>query len=424
MRDGEGAVKIASLQMDNVTKIKALALEPTPDGLTVIGGKNAQGKTSVLDGICWALGGKRYEPDRPRRDGSVCDPYLRVVLSNGVVAERSGRSGALKVTDPSGARAGQALLDSFVESFALDLPKFMAASDKDKALALVRALGIDEELEKLDAQEAALSERRRDAGVIARQRAALADGLPFYEGVPDAEVDIADLTRMHVEAVERNVRNAQIRNAAEMALTELCAREDACDEARRRLDECKKAVEEAECAYDEAKRRADEAQDADASAIADGIAEAEEVNAKVRANAARRAAEHERAETALAYEELTAQIEEVRKRRIDLLDGAQMPLPGLSVENGTLSYRGDSWGSMSASTQLTVATAVAHAVNPSCGFVLVDKLEQMDADTLADFARWCEAEGLQVIGTRVGTGDECTVVIEDGMAVGGPARAF
>ena len=63
---------------------------------------------------------------------------------------------------------------------------------------------------------------------------------------------------------------------------------------------------------------------------------------------------------------------------------------------------------------MKVATAIVRAVNPRCGFVLLDKLEQMDLDTLADFGRWLEGEGLQVIATRVSTGGECSVIIEDG----------
>mgnify|MGYP003237100150 FL=1 len=39
----------------------------------------------------------------------------------------------------------------------------------------------------------------------------------------------------------------------------------------------------------------------------------------------------------------------------------------------------------------------------------------MDTDTLQDFGAWLEREGLQVIATRVSTGDECSVIIEDGM---------
>ena len=46
--------------------------------------------------------------------------------------------------------------------------------------------------------------------------------------------------------------------------------------------------------------------------------------------------------------------------------------------------------------------------------MLLDKLEQMDIDTLNEFGSWLQQEGLQVIATRVSTGDECSIIIEDG----------
>lgn len=49
-------MKINSLELENVKRIKAVKIEPTENGLTVIGGRNGQGKTSVLDSIAWALG--------------------------------------------------------------------------------------------------------------------------------------------------------------------------------------------------------------------------------------------------------------------------------------------------------------------------------------------------------------------------------
>ena len=78
---------------------------------------------------------------------------------------------------------------------------------------------------------------------------------------------------------------------------------------------------------------------------------------------------------------------------------------------------------MSASEQLKVSTAIVRKLNPNCGFVLMDKLEQMDPDTLQDFGAWLEQEGLQVIATRVSTGDECSVIIEDGMVKSEEAAA-
>ncbi|UPU39307.1 AAA family ATPase [Erysipelothrix sp. Poltava] len=121
------SIKINKLEIENVKRVRAVHVVPSEKGLTVLGGKNNQGKTSVLDSIAWALGGKKYKPSNPRREGSVTPPSLRVELSNGLIVERKGKNSDLKVIDPSGNKAGQTLLDSFVEELALDLPKFMEA---------------------------------------------------------------------------------------------------------------------------------------------------------------------------------------------------------------------------------------------------------------------------------------------------------
>lgn len=56
------SIKINKLEIENVKRIKAVKIEPTKNGLTIVGGNNNQGKTSVLDSIAWALGGDRYKP--------------------------------------------------------------------------------------------------------------------------------------------------------------------------------------------------------------------------------------------------------------------------------------------------------------------------------------------------------------------------
>lgn len=92
-------------------------------------------------------------------------------------------------------------------------------------------------------------------------------------------------------------------------------------------------------------------------------------------------------------------------------------MEGLSVEDKELTYNGYKWDNMSGAEQLRVATAIIRKLNPDCGFVLLDKLEQMDVDTLNDFNLWLEKEGLQAIATRVSSGDECSIIIEDGYVV-------
>lgn len=64
------SVKITALEAENVKRIKAVAFAPSPTGLTLVGGNNNQGKTSVLDALAWALGGERFRPTAAQRDGA------------------------------------------------------------------------------------------------------------------------------------------------------------------------------------------------------------------------------------------------------------------------------------------------------------------------------------------------------------------
>ena len=167
-----------------------------------------------------------------------------------------------------------------------------------------------------------------------------------------------------------------------------------------------------------AEKTVDQLQDESTAELEASIQSIEETNRKVRANLEKARAEDEASKYASDYDKLTDAIEQKRKERLALLNGADLPLPELSVEDGALTYKGKRWRDMSGSDQLRVAAAIVRRLNPDCGFVLLDKLEQMDMTTLEEFGHWLEAEGLQAIATRVSTGSECQIIIEDGMVKG------
>lgn len=401
-------VKINSLEIENTKRIKALALEPAENGLTVIGGKNGQGKTSVLDSIAWALGGDRYKPSSPKREGSVIPPRLCVTLSNGLVVERSGDSSRLKVTDTNGNRGGQQILNAFIEQLALDLPKFMQSGNKEKADTLLKIIGVGDKLYELENEEAQLYNQRHALGQIADQKLKYAKEMPFYPDAPKEPVSVTELIIKQQEILARNGENRKKREQRDYLKREY-------ENAMRLLEEASRRAEELKQEYEISLKTAEELVDESTAEIEASIAGIEKINIKVRANLDREKAEADAEEMKRDYEELTDKIESVRQAKKDLLDGAKLPLEGLSVENGELTYNGFKWDAMSSSEQLKVATAIVRKLNPDCGFVLVDKLEQMDAETMREFGIWLEKEGLQVIATRVSTGDECSVIIEDGM---------
>lgn len=415
------AVKINSLEVENVKRVKAVALEPSEDGLTVIGGRNGQGKTSVLDAIAWALGGDRKRPSDAKREGSATDPHLRVELSNGIVVERRGKSGSLKVTDPEGRKGGQQLLDSFVESLALDLPKFLAMNDKDKARTLLGIIGVGEDLARLELEEQTLYNQRTGIGQMRDQKKGAAADMPMHPDAPAEPVSAMALIQSQQEILAKNGENQAKRQKAEQLKA---AYDNATNDALLIQEQIAGMQKALEAKYEEvsdlhadlliAKKTAEELQDESTAEIEEELQQIETVNAKVRDNQRRLDAEREAEELDEQYAEMTERIESVRRAKMDLLKGADLPLPGLAVENGLLTYQGRKWDCMSGSEQLRAATAIVRRLKPECGFVLVDKLEQMDAETMSEFGAWAEAEGLQVIATRVSTGDECSIVIDDG----------
>lgn len=405
------AIKINKLEIENVKRIKAVKIEPTANGLTIVGGNNNQGKTSVLDSITWALGGEKYKPSKPQREGSAIPPVLRLVLNNGLIVERKGKNSSLKVTDPSGEKAGQQLLNDFVNQLALDLPKFMEAPSREKARTLLKILGIGDQLEALEKEESEIYNERQAIGRIADQKLKYAKEQAYYPDVPKELISASELIQEQQKILVQNGENQRKREQ----LHRLEQEYQQTIEQMRALLEKQKSIE-ADLAT--AKKSAENIQDESTEELKQSIANIEEINRKVRANLDKDKAEEDAQYYQNQYNQLTAKISDIRKGRTDLLNSAVLPLEELSVLDGELIYKGQKWDNMSGSDRLKVATAIVRKLNPKCGFVLLDKLEQMDRETLNEFGQWLEQEGLQAIATRVSTGDECSVIIEDGYIAG------
>lgn len=408
------SIKINQLEIENVKRIKAVKIEPKETGLTIIGGNNNQGKTSVLDAIAWALGGEKYKPSQAVREGSMVPPNLHLVMSNGLVVERKGKNSTLKVTDPNGKKAGQQLLNEFIEQLALDLPKFMNASGKEKADVLLQIIGVGPQLIELDQKEKELYQERLYVGRTADQKAKFAKEMTYYDDVPKELISPSELIRQQQEILARNGENERKRSAAVALNAERNKLAEKVNALKEELERYQAQLIKVDHDMNIAYKTAEELHDESTAELEASIANIDEINRKIRANLDKEKAEDDAREYLANYEKLTGQIENIRQKRTALLDAAELPLAGLSVKDGELIYNGQKWDNMSGSDQLKVSTAIVRKLNPNCGFVLLDKLEQMDMQTLEAFGQWLEGEGLQAIATRVSTGDECSIVIEDG----------
>ena len=413
-------MKIISFELENVKRVALVRMAPAENGLTVIGGKNAQGKSSILDGIVYALGGEKYRPGNLQRKNGLAPARIRIELSGGLIVERRGKNAALHVTDATGKRRGQKLLDDFIEELALNLPKFLAMKDDDKAEVLLRTLGIADQLMALDLREKQAYDKRHDYGVIVDQKKKFAAEMKEYADVPETPVSAAEMIAESQAILKRNADRHELR-AKIASLHQVKQITDA------KILELKKQLAEA---LERGQIISEQIMEAEKTPVTEDestaeleakIADIDVLNSKIRANLDKAAAVADAEEYEQRMKPLTDALEAVRAERRALLDGAKMPLPELSIgknskDRPVLLYKGQPWDCMSTMERYRVAAAIVRKLKPECGFVLLDGLEAFDTDQMAAFDEWLKAENLQAICTRVGT-EDCSIVIEDGVAV-------
>ena len=283
----------------------------------------------------------------------------------------------------------------------------MNSNGKEKADILLQIIGVGDKLYELETEEEKLYNQRHAIGQIADQKQKFANEMIEYKNMPDEPVSAADLIKKQQDILARNGENQRKREQKERYEFELLQAQTAFETAKAKLAE---AEQNAATARKSAENLVDES----TAELEKSIDEIDEINRKIRANLDKAKADEDAKIYAEQYADLTNKIENLRKEKYALLNNAELPLPGLSVQDKELTYNGYKWDNMSGSEQMKVATAIIRKLNPNCGFVLLDKLEQMDVDTLYDFNNWLEKEGLQAIATRVSNSNECSIIIEDG----------
>lgn len=416
-------MKIVRFELENVKKVRLARIAPAESGLTVIGGKNHSGKTSILDGIIYALGGEKYRPTALQNDEGVTPARISIELDGGLLVERKGKNAALKVTDKTGKKFGQKLLDSFCEQLALNLPRFLVMKDEEKAAVLLKTLGIDAKLAEIDKREQAAYNRRHDYGVIADQKMKFAREAREYPEAGTELVDVNDLAKQAAEIAERNAKRAAERQKVKAAQFRAADLQTKINSMLEEIESMKQEVDEANQAG-AVVIPADE----DATEILQRIKEAEMTNSKVRQNLDKELAVQEAERCKAEYEELTADVERIRAERDNLLFGTAMPLPELTIGKNAagkpiLLYNGKAWDCTSTSEQYRIAVAVVQKLKPECKFVLLDRMESFDSGELEKFDAWLAEQGLQAICTRVGS-DDASILIEDGYCVDDAVAPF
>lgn len=415
-------MKIIKFRADNVKRLTAV--EITPDGNMVqITGKNGQGKTSVLDAIWWALGGKENIQGQPIRKGAKS---ARIKLTLGtnepeLLVERrfTEKGDYLFVRNADGARRDkpQEILDNLVGAMTLDPLGFMRAKPAEQFTVLRGLVNLDVNLDTLDAQRVAHFTDRTDVTRRAKQAQARADAITVPDDLPEQEPDIREITDRLTLAAERTAEIARMQRQEQDALAACNAAEDVVIRAKDALTAANAAL-------------------IDAANLARGISarvlpppiEAAAVRAELdaanltRDGIAKRQSKidaiGEAATLKAEGEALTAAIDKIDLDKQGAMARAQMPIPGLTFGDGVVIYNGLPLDQASDAEQLRISTAIAAANNPKLRIIRIRDGSLLDDDAMKALAEFAETNDFQIWLEKVDGSGEIGIVMEDGHVKG------
>lgn len=243
------SMKIVQLTAENVKRLKAV--EITPEGaVQIVAGRNAQGKSSVLDAIWMALDWKNASKTtlRPVRDGEE-KATVRLDLGDLVVTRKwSGDKTQLVVESGDGkmkpARP-QELLDSLLGHLSFDPLAFTQQSDREQVQTLLGLVKLPFDPDELDAQRQEIYEDRRIVGQdLARAKGSFETMTRPAAGLPAEEVSTAAIIAGYEAAQTELSTRRNVQSSLDAALNEKANATHALREAQERLSAADKAHKE------------------------------------------------------------------------------------------------------------------------------------------------------------------------------------
>jgi len=423
-------MKVVNLFVQNIKRISAA--DVTPTGATVcVGGRNGQGKSSLLDSIMFALAGKWSLPSKPVKKGEERG-RIEVNLGDLKVTRTvtEDRGGSLKVTDAEGrdVSSPQALLDRLYNQHTFDPLSFIHMPPREQVVALRKLTGFD--VTDLDTEEEKIKANLGRLTHVAQQCKSRIDPISFPPGTPDEEINLDEFGALLQEAERQKKIIADERASVDRMRHELQEMERRVASIGTDILHRQKQIEELTQTKLDIQAAITKGRSL-MTRIEEGI-RPEPVTQTLLAqyqNAihVNQAVKQKQAVISLLAEKdvVDAQIEQNRKRQAEIknerwarIAALKMPVDGLTIEENEVQFNGVPLSSCSSAEQLRVSVAMGLSMNPDLRVLLIRDGSLLDDDSLALIETMARERDAQIWIERVGEGEECQVIIEDGMVRG------
>jgi len=409
-------MKIIELYAENVKRIKAVRIKP--DGsLIVIGGENAQGKTSVLDAIMAGLGGKGNCPDKPLREGAE-KGTVEIDLDRFKVKRTFTPTGGgqLTVANKDGSRfpSPQSMLDDLLGELTFDPLAFAKSKEKEQIEMLQKIVGIDfDDFNKRFKED---FDGRTDANREIKKLTVAIEELERQ--VPkDAPLEAVSVSGLIEKLQEAQRHNEKVREAVDRVSGSKLSLNTAAGEVAHLEKRLKQARMRHAMALKSLKTNQvnlASMQKINTDHIEEQIKESESKNILFRKAESLKQLTQERRGWYGTARDLSAKLEGIQKEKADAIAAAHLPVSGLSFDDDGITYNGQPFSQASDAEQLRVSVALGIAANPELKVLLIRNGSLLDKKNLALVAKMAEEAGAQVWMERVGEDEATTIVMEDG----------
>lgn len=397
------ALHVLALDFENYRKLKALHLGLSYGQPLQVVGPTGQGKTTAVSALWEVLEVVGDPINHGAKKGSL---RIKLGTPDGplVTVERKyTASGAeLSIKDENGDKVNARDFASWFCSLAVNPHKIMEMKPAERLATLLGAVQLPAgvSLEHLDQQRAAAAEARLMYGRdLDRAKAVLPLEPPKREAVD-------------IVALSGQVRTMQEHNSS-------------VEEGGRRLNDTKTQISTLEAELAELRKTETALQlwlaanpPKDMDALDTQLQHAQQLNQEA-------AAWQNWNEKAQAVDGLNknwdaadAAVKYWDEQRRLTLEAAAWPLPGLTIEDGTIHYRGTPLEGLGTSEQMLICGAISAAAicQKPLRVVRLDGVESMSAADFAALAEIYQRHGIQVFASRVSRGDvePGEIIIVDG----------
>ena len=419
-------MKIIKLQAENIKRLKAVEIKPKDD-MVIITGKNGHGKSSVLDSIWFALGGKNAAKDtvRPIRDGEK-SADTKIDLGDFIVTRNwtSNESSYLKVETKEGAKypSPQKILDELVGMLSFDPLKFSSMGNEEQLKTLISMVQLEVDPEEIEAQKKEVYAERTIANREIKSLQGQLHGMSKpEEGLPEKELSSAEVMAEYQEANKQIAQNNSIRteyrDIKQKYADKMAAIEDTEKQIRRLQEQLSRDKDELAQVKEQGtklKTTVEKLQDPNLDSFKDKLSRVEETNKKIRDTK-----KYKETEKALQMKEAESQglsdaISYLDNQKQAAIKKAKFPIAGLGFTDEGVTYNDIPFKQCSSAEQLRVSLAMAMAINPKLRVVLIKDGSLLDNDNMKLISEMAKDNDYQIWIERVSDDSGVGVVIEDG----------